>query len=397
MKMPRPAFAGSPSGFSLVELMVSMTILTAIMLLFVGILDQTQKTWDFAAGQISEFREARVAFDLMTKSIAQATLNTYYEQVDKNGDGVPEAYIPQSELQFVTMRAEDVRMPQYEQIGPGQAIFFQAPLGVSDWNGGSEDPVYTRFDGAKDRMDLSALSNLLVARGYFVAFNGDKNYRPDFLNSALNLAERKRYRLMEFIPPSEADQVYFDYAEEDPSNKTVKHFQKWYRNTQDLINYSRPLSENIVALCISPREPLAQRTKAISDLTPAMVDRLMTEKIAPNFTYDSESDLDGDGYFDHLLPPLVKITMIAIDETSAIRLDDKFNGRPYMRNMRGGLMPRPTWLTSSDNLASDLAAFTKLVEDQIKDQSGVKVRYKIFSSTINIKSSKWQAPKSASR
>jgi prepilin-type N-terminal cleavage/methylation domain-containing protein len=43
MKMPRPSFAESPSGFSLVELMVSMTILTAIMLLFVGILDQLRR------------------------------------------------------------------------------------------------------------------------------------------------------------------------------------------------------------------------------------------------------------------------------------------------------------------------------------------------------------------
>ena len=109
MKKFSPSLSRSATGFSLVELLVSMTILTAIMLLFVGILDQTQKTWNYAEGQISQFREARVAFDLMTKSISQATLNTYYEQVDKNGDGVPEDYIPKSELHFITMRAEDLR------------------------------------------------------------------------------------------------------------------------------------------------------------------------------------------------------------------------------------------------------------------------------------------------
>jgi uncharacterized protein (TIGR02599 family) len=393
MKLSRSTRAGSLTGFSLVELMVSMTILTAIMLMFVGILDQTQKTWDFAAGQISEFREARVAFDLITKSIGQATLNTYYEQVDKNKDGVPEAYIPKSELHFINLKAEDLRIPAFDQIGPGQAVFFQAPLGVTDWNGGAEDPVYTRFDGSKDRIDLSSLSNLLVSRGYFVAFNGDKNYRPEFLSSSLHISERKRYRLMEFIPPSEADTIYFDYAEEDPTDPTIVHFQKWYRNPQDLLNYSRPLAENIIALCISPREPLGDRLSAVSDINPTAVDRVMTEKIAPNFAFNSEEDRDKDGYFDHLLPPLVKITMIAIDETSAIRLDAKFEGRPYMRNVRGGLVPRATWLSSAEYLAVDLAAFTKLVEDQIKDQSGVRVRYKIFSSTINLKSSKWQTPK----
>lgn len=381
------------TGFSLVELLVSMTILTAIMLLFVGILDQTQKTWNFAEGQISQFREARVAFDLMTKSISQATLNTYYEQVDKNGDGVPEDYIPKSELHFITLRTEDIRLQDanFEQIGPGQAIFFQAPLGVSDWNGGSEDPVYTRPDGKKDRLDLSALSNLLCARGYYVAFISDKNFRPAFLNSSARIAERKRYRLMEFIPPSEANKIYFDYAEEDASNPTSSHFQKWYKDAQDLVDYSRPLAENIVALCISPREPLADTgsSTAAMNISPEAVDRAMTSKIAPRFEYSSEKDMDGDGYFDHVLPPLVKITMIAIDETSAIQLEDRFDGRPYMKSSGGGLIPRPSWLTSAENLVSDLTAFSRQVEQL--QESGMRIRYKIFSTTINIKSSKWSA------
>lgn len=391
MKTSFPARSGARTGFSLVELMVSMTILTAIMLLFVGILDQTQKTWDFAAGQISEFREARVAFDLMTKSIGQATLNTYYEQVDKNKDGIPEAYIPKSELHFITLKAEDLRIQKFDQVGPGQAIFFQAPLGVTDWNGSASDPVYTKSDGSKDRLDLSALSNLLCSRGYYVAFNGDGDYRPPFLNTALKSTERKRYRLMEFIPPSEADKIYFEYAEKDATDPTVRHFDRWYRLPQDLVNYSRPLAENILALCISPREPLADRqSNASSTLSPEMVDRLMTGKMAPNFEFNSEEDRDPkDGYFDHVLPPLVKITMISIDEPSAIRLDAKFEGRPYMKNTRGGLVPRPTWLTSADSLASDLASFTQLVEDQAKEGSSPRIRYKIFSSTINIKSSKW--------
>lgn len=391
MRLPRSPHSRSSTGFSLVELMVSMSILTAIMLLFVGILDQTQKTWDFAQGQISQFREARVAYDLMTKSIGQATLNTYYEQVDKDGNGVPEAYIPKSELHFITMKAEDLRIQDYEQVGPGQAIFFQAPLGVSDWNGGSEDPVYTKPDGSKDRLDLSALSNLLCSRGYFVAFNGDSNYRPEFLTSSLRLPERKRYRLMEFIPPSEANTIYFDYGDDNSQDPNTKHFQRWYRTPDDLVNYSRPLAENIIALCISPREPLGDRVQAQSGQSASSVDRMMTEQVAPDFMYNSEDDSsrDGDDYPDHVLPPLVKINMIAIDETSAIRLDAKFNSQPYMRASGRGFVPRPGWLTSAESLASDLAAFTKLVEDQSNSESGVRIRYKIFSSTINIKSSKW--------
>jgi len=384
-------------GFSLVELLVSMAILTAIMLLFVGVLDQTQKTWDYAQGQISQFREARTAFDIMTKNISQATLNTYYEQVDRNGDDTPEDYIPKSELHFVVLQeASDLRIPGYEQVGPGQAIFFQAPLGVSNWTGGSDD---INPETGRPYPDLTPLSNLLTSRGYFVAYSGDKDFRPQFLTTVLNLPERKRYRLMEFTPPSEANKIYFDYAEEegfagepgpDPDDL---HFNKWYRHTSDLAEYSRPLAENIVALVISPREPLADEADAGRDLSPAQIDREMTRQIAPNFEYNSEDPDANHGR--HELPPLVKITMIALDETSAIRLDAQFNERPYMKpgavGTGRGLMPKANWLKAADNLSSDLEDFSELLEEEMYSESGARIRYKIFSTTINIKGSKWQA------
>ena len=112
----------------------------------------------------------------------------------------------------------------------------------------------------------------------------------------------------------------------------MSHFQKWYKDSQDLVDYSRPLAENIVALCISPREPLGDRWDASSDLSPEVIDREMTREVAPNFTYNSEvydDTRDDDDFPDHELPPLVKIAMISIDETSALRLDAKFGSRPY--------------------------------------------------------------------
>ena len=64
------------SAFSLIELMVAMGILTILMLMMTVLLDQIQKSWRFSESRISQFREARVAFDLMAKNVGQGSLNT---------------------------------------------------------------------------------------------------------------------------------------------------------------------------------------------------------------------------------------------------------------------------------------------------------------------------------
>lgn len=59
-------------AFSLIELMVAMGILSVLMLMMTLLLDQVQETWQYSESRISQFREARVAFDLMSKNIGQA-------------------------------------------------------------------------------------------------------------------------------------------------------------------------------------------------------------------------------------------------------------------------------------------------------------------------------------
>ncbi|MEQ1840764.1 MAG: prepilin-type N-terminal cleavage/methylation domain-containing protein, partial [Verrucomicrobiales bacterium] len=71
-------------AFSLIELMVAMGILSILMLMMTVLLDQVQKSWRYSESRISQFREARVAFDLMTKNIGQASLNTYWDLADKD-------------------------------------------------------------------------------------------------------------------------------------------------------------------------------------------------------------------------------------------------------------------------------------------------------------------------
>ncbi len=155
-----------------------------------ALLDQIQKSWRFSESRISQFREARVAFDVMTKNIGQASLNTYWELQDKDADGLFDGYFRTSELHFITMKASELGGSGTQQP-VGQAIFFQAPLGFSS--------TYRN------------LNNLFNGRGYFVAFGSDRNFKPSFVKSP----DRFRYRLMEFRPPAESNQVFADGQEDE--------------------------------------------------------------------------------------------------------------------------------------------------------------------------------------
>ncbi|MEM7010161.1 MAG: Verru_Chthon cassette protein C [Verrucomicrobiota bacterium] len=353
-------------AFSMIELMLAMTILAAMLLMFVGVLDQTQKSWDYAQGQISQFREARVAFDIMTKNLSQATLNAYYDMVDleppPDGDGVPERFEITSELHFKVFNADELTVSGHK---PGHALFFQAPLGVTG------------------NRDYYILNNLLNARAYYVAFNSDREFRPPFLTQ-YDTPERLRYRLMEWIPPTERNMIYVDGAKEtddpdfDPKNPK---FNEWFRDASNITEFSRPLAENVVALIISPREPV---TDALAAANPARAERESFQRIAPKYEFDSEKPEDP--RFRHLLPPLVKVTMVAIDETTAIRYEDSGGGgsSPYMQtHLNGKFESALNYQTDLDDL---MDAFHS---DDERD--GLEVRYKIFSTNIAIMGSKWSA------
>lgn len=348
-------------GFSLIELLVSMTVLSAIMLMFVGILDQTQRSWDLAQGRVSQFREARVAFDIITKNLAQATLNTYVEQQEVDEDVIaPTEFEVKSELNFQILYSEDLSGVTGDK--PGHGLFFQAPLGVS------HNPQYGQ------------LSNLMNARGYYVVFNSDKPFRPCFVEAP----ERKRYRLMEYLPPAEENRVYIDHAENmDDSGGEV--FEDWWEH--ELEKYSRPLAENIITLVFMPRKAVAEIESGGGP------DEAILSK---NYKYDSQFPL-GDASMDpdssllkHQLPPLVRVTMVAIDETSALRLEEKFGDKPFFDELE---LPN-NWMQVSDKYEDDLDSLIKGLDDTTATQSedGMRIRYKVFSTTVAIQGAKWMTP-----
>ena len=173
----KPSFrsGSSHAGFSLVEILVSLAVLAILLLINVQVIDQVQSTWAASNARVSQFREARTAFDILVRNISQATLNTYgdynssYVATAATNAGATTAittsYLRKSELQFICGASTGLLNGGGGDNFPGHAVFFQAPLGIS------ENPAYVGLD------------RLLCSRGYFVQFSSDAPFIPTFLPS----------------------------------------------------------------------------------------------------------------------------------------------------------------------------------------------------------------------
>lgn len=341
--IPHPARG---RAFSLIELMVAMGILTVLMLMLTVLLDQVQKSWRFSESRISQFREARVAFDVMTKNIGQASLNTYWDLKDDDSDGIPDGYFRTSELHFEVLKAEKLGdSPTQTPLGHG--IFFQAPLGFST--------------------EYRNLNNLFNGRGYFVAFGSDKRFKPSFVRSD----DRFRFRLMEFRPPAESNQIFAD-GDEERAKKQPQEFTQWFKQAMSVgsgnfESHLNPLAENIITLAVAPRDSLEVGANSRKDTF---------SRIAPAYTYDSNDASNGREDFVQQVPPLVRVTMVAIDETAAIRFA---NGSSL-----------PTELARAMNgLFTNTGKYEEDVQEISSRLSELGVSHKVFSSLVLLRSSKW--------
>jgi uncharacterized protein (TIGR02599 family) len=359
-------------AFTLVEIMVSMAILTAIMVILMSITDHVSRTWRYTNARIEEFRAARTAFEAITRHLSQTTLNTYWDYLDKNGNGrnntnsatfVPNHYGRQSELRFITGQTQtltaDTTWPR-----PLHGVFFQAPLGYADTNAAT--------------LDLAGLENLLNTWGYFVEFNSDETWMPGFLQGKIK--EHYRYRLMELMQPSNALTIY-NYT----SGNSAYYGTDWF-SVAFTPPASRPvhiLAENVVALVILPK--LTPADEANGGFTDA--------SLAPNYFYSSTGkDLTGAPLPTvsnkslnptNQLPPVVQVTMVAMDEASANRLETM--NRTTMPDLGMGTLFQQVGSledASQPGYAQDLQTLQNTL-------AGKKVNFRVFSTNVSIRGAKW--------
>ena len=147
-------------------------------------------------------------------------------------------------------------------------------------------------------------------------------------------------------------------------------------NSTNRFAYGRVMADNVIALVILPK--LSEK-----DRDPAAPDKIGT--LAPEYQYDSWRVLkkdagtvgDANSVRDNKLPPIVQVIMVAIDETSAVRLSTASVPDWTIRDKQ---------LFTKVDKEADLLADLALLEKRLQDD---KVNYRVFSTDVVIRSSKW--------
>ncbi len=321
-----PPFCRSPGrnearGFTLVEVLVSTAVLIVLLLLMLSVIGQASSIWRRSSGTVEAFQDARLAFDVITRNLSQATLNTY---LDYDNSTNPARYLRMSELAFGSGPSGAGALPGTP--GTGQAVFFQAPLGY-----------------VTNATNYGGLEGLLNTCGYFVSFTTNSS-TPAHVAAGGNPV---RYRLMQMLVPSEKNDIY-------KTNTGTAWFSAY-------TNAARPLADNIILLLIRPQDPSA----APPDIT-------------TNYSYDTRENSGADPQPGnaHQLPPVIQVTMVAIEEAASRRIDAG-GAQPAAITgaLSGKFQATALYQTNLDALGSALSA--------------ARIPYRVFSSAVPIRESKW--------
>jgi len=332
-------------GFTLVEILVSTAILAMLLVILLSITSQASTMWRYTSGRIEQFRQAREAFDLISRRLSQATLNTYWDYDDPSA---PTRYIRQSELRFLSGPTEAIAgSPPAGKRWPFQGVFFQASLGAAQ-------PGQT---------DLSGLNSLLNTWGYFVEFGSDDTFRPPILNgSAIPL--RYRFRLCELIQPANELTIY-DHTSGAASGKpkTISYTGNDWFAPALTSSAGRPvheLAENVIALILLP--------KLSSDEDPSR------SQLAPLYTYDSTTTRSDEKINSkNQLPPVMQLTMVSLDESSARRLEN------------GSTMPN----LGLDGLFTDATKYEADLRQLEQTLTQKNLNYRVFTTSVQLREAKW--------
>lgn len=316
-------------GFTLLEILVSIALFMLVAVISVSIISGISSAWKSHKARVGAFEGARVAFEMLTSRLSQATLNTYWDYDDPAD---PSRYLRRSELHFVMGRGTAL-LPSTLTDVVGDAVFFIAPLGFT---------TDTQF---------RPLVKMLTACGFYVRFSNDLN-RPTFLGS--RIPDRYRFRLLQFLQPGEQLGIYGV-----PSGNT------WFSGASIVADNSFPMVDNVIGLILRAHYPTSSGNQT-------------------DYAFDSRNDggspANPPPNFNQL-PPSVSVTMVVIDEDSAQRLAAK-----YGQTAPPVGPPSPPRFTNPSDYDSDLAAW----ENQLKSFTP-KINYRILTAKIPIRGAKWSS------
>lgn len=349
-------------GFTLVEVLASCAVLAILLTVLLSMTAEVQKTSRLTQGKTEQFREARVAFETITRRLSLATLNTYWDYDDRSN---PKNYNRQSELRFKCGYSNayggKLGLLPSDAQSTTHSIFFQAPLGFTT-----------------DSTTYGGMESMVNTWGYYIEFGSDANLRPSVINT-VGIPERKRFRLYELMEPSESLSLYKYTSGNDTSGNPASWSYRgmnWFQDPLDKTGRtSRVLADNIIALVFIPRDPNleAQQKKALTG----------------DYIYDSSPENKLQLWSENQLPPYIQVTMVAIDEQSAARLAANYG------DTKPGII-QPQWFTNN-RISADGKTYEGYEEDlgwlrrQLSGEWNPKerVNYRIFTSNVAIRGAKW--------
>jgi uncharacterized protein (TIGR02599 family) len=340
-------------------MLVSLGVLGLILVLTTNMVSGTQDTLRGARAAAAQFREARRAFETVTRTVGQATLNTYWDYDDPRS---PTEYLRQSELHFAAGPADQLLS---EDDIYTHSVFFVAPFGFAGSDATGDNA------GNDPYRDLESLLN---AWGYYITYTDSDDEAPPFIQNLQDqgvISEKKGFRLMEFRQPSEELSIYKEeLRSKDGGGKSA--FFSWFRDHLD--DHSRVVADNIVALIIRPVVSKQDAEEAGEDAW----------WIAPKYIYDSREFQWGAKneltlISRNQLPPVLELTLIAVEEASFLTFERRNQGADPEKEIASLLKQR---FTKAEDLEEDLESLTLEL-----DQIGIS--HRVFSASVGMRTAKW--------
>jgi len=366
--------AASKTGFTILELLVSVTVLLIVMGFLLQLTGGIGEIWKSSSGKISGFQNARSAFASITRTLSLATLNTYNDYVNTAGEPrtevnrntfVPANFARASELHFLSGPATSIIPGATVSLNPGQAIVFQAPLGVTD------------------NTNLSSLNRTVNSVGFFIQYaTTDETLLPAWLRDIFRTEHR--FRLVQVVEPTEKLKVY-------DSTKNANYTNTWLGafTTPPAANNprARVLAEDVCLLVFRPRLSPKDEESAATQLSEVYTDDKIGSILTPNYHYDSRAWQTGypagrvspakrAEIMRNQIPPIVDVAMVSVDRRSLARFDVKSATPPSEFAVPAGLF------TDASQFEQDLTTYSSQL-------TNASIRHRIFRTSVELQGAKW--------
>jgi|GEM_PF-3421422 len=266
---------GRQQGWTVVEVLVSTSILTLLIVAMAEALNTTQRSWRVSRSAAAMQQTVDSATRTLSRQMSQATL-----QSRSSFDPTLNQLVPASDLHFVCGPAAEL-LPALPGVC-GDAVFFQHPAAEG------------------------SLQRALQACGFFVQYGGDEAWRPSLPSP---VPTKRRFRLLQFHQPA-SSLTLFQPAGADGGPPRLAQFTsrtdlyQWYAQPISAAPAYRTsvslVAENVVAMILQT-SPSAQRCydSRRYQWEPASTDAALSR---------------------HHLPDAIDLTLVMTDEASWSRL-----------------------------------------------------------------------------